>query len=225
MNIKDYAKNPYSFTNILVDAKTYSSKLDNRLLIPFIHFQHIGFFNKDGEVVVEPRFDRVLDDIRSEKDVVRVGIYCTYGYNRASGTPSTYMRAKWGLLNSKGETLIEPEMREIRVSDDKRLLTIQNWTSRWGVITVDGEEVVPFGSYGWMDAFDHGLCRVKRQTEDGRNFWGIIDSDGKIVLPLDFTAVYGFSGKNRASTTIETIDEHGNKRIGTFDLLSRTYKI
>ena len=125
-NIKDLANNAFSNVRIAVDFHDYDIEKDTRLLIPFSYYQYYGMMNKSGEIVVEPKFDRILDSCREDSDVVRVGIYYTYGFNRATKEPSTYLRTKWGLLNSKGKFILEPEYKQIGVSTDSSILTNQN---------------------------------------------------------------------------------------------------
>jgi hypothetical protein len=47
----------------------------------------------------------------------------------------------------------------------------------WGVLDHEGNEIVPFGKYGWIDGFDQGLARVRTQGNSGRvtNTIAIID--------------------------------------------------
>ena len=99
-NINDLAKSEFSNVRIAVNFTDYDIEKDTRLLIPFSYYQHYGMINKDGEVVVEPKFDRILDSCHKDTDVVRVGIFYTYGFNRSTKEPSTYLRTKWGLLNT-----------------------------------------------------------------------------------------------------------------------------
>ena len=218
-NINDLANNEFSNVRIAVDFADYDIEKDSRLLIPFSYYQHYGLMDRNGEVIVEPKFDRILDSCRQESDVIRVGIFYTYGFNRQTKEPSTYLRTKWGLLNSKGEFILEPEYKQIGVSDDCRILTIQHMDGEFEVVSVDGEVIVPKGTYAWIDAYDNGLTRVNNGgCEDKR--WGIIDSNGKVVLPLEFTEIWNFYKKNRTTTSIETIDEYQNKRFGCFNLIT-----
>ena len=47
----------------------------------------------------------------------------------------------------------------------------------WGVLDHEGNEIVPFGKYGWIDGFDQGLARVRTPGNSGRvaNTIAIID--------------------------------------------------
>lgn len=218
-NINDLAKGECSNVRIAVDFTDYDIEKDARLLIPFSYYQHYGMINKDGEVVVEPKFDRIIDSCRKEADVVRVGIFYTYGFNRVTKEPSAYLRTKWGLLDSKGNFILEPEYKQIGVSDDSRILTIQHMDGQYEVISVDGDVIVPKGVYPWIDAFDGGLTRV--YVGDCQNKkWGIIDSQGKVVLPLQYSNIWNFYKKNRTTTTIEAVDEHQNRLVGSFNLIT-----
>ena len=45
---------------------------------------------------------------------------------------------------------------------------IQNSKNEWGVIDIDGQEIVPFGKYAWIDGFESGLARVRTE---GMTWW------------------------------------------------------
>ena len=38
------------------------------------------------------------------------------------------------------------------------IFVVRNKNYEWGVLNIDGFEIVPFGKYEWIDAFDSGLC-------------------------------------------------------------------
>ncbi len=218
-NINDLAKSEFSNVRISVDFSNYNIDKDSRLLIPFSYYQHFGMMNRAGKVVVEPKFDRILDSCSHESDVVRVGIFYTYGFNRFMQDPITYLRTKWGLVDSKGNIILEPEYKQIGVSDDNRILTIQHMDSQYEVISVDGKVIVPKGTYSWIDTFDGGLTRVYIGGCENKK-WGIIDSTGNIVLPLHYSNIWNFYKKNRTTTTIESVDELQNRLVGSFNLIT-----
>lgn len=89
--ITTLAHQEFSNVRVLVDIEDYHVEDDPRLLIPFSYYQHFGLMNRAGEVVVEPKYDRILDSCRKADDVVRVAKHFTYGYNRATKEPSTYI--------------------------------------------------------------------------------------------------------------------------------------
>lgn len=207
----------YANVRVLVDIDDYNISDDIRLLIPFSYYQYYGLMNQKGEVVVEPKFDRIIDSCHQKSDVIRVGIHYTYGVNR---TTATYLRTKWGLVDSEGNFILEPEYRGIGVSTDNRTFTLQHNDGQYEVVNIDGKVIVPKGKYSWIDSFDNRLARVN--FFDGENKWyGIIDDLGNEVLPLVYSNIWNFFNKNRDWVTIEAIDEHGNKRVGEFNLLTR----
>lgn len=89
------------------------------------------------------------------------------------------------------------------------VIVAQNVYYQWGVIDSDGNVIVPFGKYDWIDGFDQGLARVNKttlgdQVEDEcisiDKKWGIIDVYGREVLSLIYDEIWNFLGKNRYST-------------------------
>ena len=45
---------------------------------------------------------------------------------------------------------------------------VENKNYQWGVIDSQGNVVVPFGKYGWIDKFDSGLARVRTHKQSGK---------------------------------------------------------
>ena len=90
---------------------------------------------------------------------------------------------------------------------NKNLYTVQDKNYKYAVLKIDGTEVVPFGKYNWIDGFDNGLARVRignvtnGQKENG-NKWGLINENGKEVLPLEYDDIWAFYGKKRATTKV-----------------------
>lgn len=106
---------------------------------------------------------------------------------------------------------------------------VENAAYQWAVIDNQGNFIVPFGKYGWIDGFDSGLARVRTHSisESARDSvisyfnlseggdsgvicnnskgykWGIINERGEEVLPLVYDNIWNFYRKNRFSTTVE----------------------
>ncbi len=117
---------------------------------------------------------------------------------------------------------------------------VQRSDYSWGVVDDNGNEIVPFGKYGWIDGFEQGLARVRTKKRLGyaRNItaiidlannkvindkqaiqasideerkknpdafakWGIINTKGEEVLPVEYDNIWNFLGKNRFSTQVE----------------------
>lgn len=190
------------YTKFLVPASSYNMQDDNRLLIPFTYGDKIGFANKEGEVVVKPQFTMYYDDCYDESDYIRVAVDDLYGFPRSGGRVATYKRPMYGLIDYKGETIFEPSFYcLIPAIGNKKLYTVQNKHFGYAVLNIDGTEVVPFGKYSWIDGFDKGLARVKignvtnGQKENG-NKWGLINENGKEILPLEYDNIWTFMVRN-----------------------------
>ena len=196
------------YTKILVPASSYNMPDDNRLLIPFTSGDKIGFVTKEGSIVVKPQFTMYYGDCYDESDNIRVAVDNLYGYPRSGGKVATYKRPMYGLINYKGETIFEPSFYSLLPAiGNKKLYTVQNNNFEYAVLNIDGTIVVPFGKYSWIDGFDNGLARVKigkvtNGQKDNGNKWGLINENGKEVLPLEYDDIWTFYGKKRVTTKV-----------------------
>lgn len=201
----------HEYTKVLVPANRYDFNNDKRLLIPFTSGEKIGFANCNQEIVVQPKYTMYYGDCYSENDFIKVGVPYNYGFSRANGNVSAYSKSLYGLINHKGEAVVEPENCGLLVSKNSRniLLTIQNKNGKYGVINIYGEEIIPFGKYDYIDGFDRGLARVKigklsNGKIDNGNLWGVINEDGIEVLLPTYKNIWNFYGKEYNSIVVET---------------------
>ncbi len=200
------------YTKILVPASSYKLSEDKRLLVPFTNGEKIGFVNKEGEIVVKPQYAMYYGDCYDESDYIRVAVDDLRGFARKDGSVSSYKRPVYGLINSDGKTVFEPSLYSlVPAIGNKDLYTVQTKDYKYGVLRIDGTEVVPFGKYSWIDGFDNGLARVKikgvaNERQDKRDKWGLIDEDGNEILPVEYDEIWSFYGKNR--TTTKTVKDN-----------------
>ena len=188
----------HSDTKILVPAKSYDLQADKRLLIPYTSGDKIGFVNREGEVIVPPKYSMYYGECYDKADLIRVSAIYTYGFPRAGGRVATYHCPVYGLINYKGEQIVPLEYFTLLLGKgDNTLVTVQNKEYRYGVIALDGSVVVPFGSYHWIDGFDKGLSRVI-----GCDKWGLINEKGDVVLPVEYDYINSFYAKNTDSVCV-----------------------
>lgn len=186
------------YSKILVPAYTYNLKDDTRLLIPFTKQEKIGFVNRDGVVVVKPQYAMYYGECYTPEDFIKVAVIETREFSRSGGKISIYQYPHYGLINYKGETILEPLYYGLILSTDSNeiLFTVESAVDyKWGVLNVEREIVVPFGKYTWIDGFDNGVARV---IKDGK--WGLIDECGNEVLPIEYDNIWNFYGKKRDNT-------------------------
>ena len=84
---------------------------------------------------------------------------------------------------------------------------IQREDYRYGVTDMEGNVIVPFGKYNWIDGYDHGLARVIINTPVENSPFpsrklGIINEKGEEVLPVEYDQIWNFYEKNRYSTRV-----------------------
>lgn len=132
------------------------------------------------------------------------------------------------------------QYRQTKSPINSTLITVQDTEYRWGVIDPDGNIIVPFGKYAWIDGFQNGLAKVIGHNDttspnivatfdDDWNLvpktnrvaeQGIIDEAGVEVLPLEYR-IWKFYGKD--FPTIKYFK--GNKAYtSSFESLKRRHK-
>ena len=202
-------------TKVLVSAEQYDFSADTRLLIPFTSWDKIGFVNRTGEIVVSPEFTMCYGECYSEEDFIRVSVTECHGYPRSGGKVATYQRPLYGLINHKGEKLLDTVYQSIVPAIGNKALFTVNKDRKYGVVNAQGEEIVPFGTYDWIDGFERGLARVKigrasSNLAHNGNKWGVIDEQGNVVLPIEYKAIWNFYGKSQYSDIIVTTEDGKN---------------
>ena len=67
-----------------------------------------------------------------------------------------------------------------------KVIVAQSTDYKWGVLDLEGNEIVPFGKYGWIDGFYQGLARVRTHGNSGRvaNTVAIFNLDSEANLEV-----------------------------------------
>lgn len=176
----------------LAPISKYDFSNDTRLLIPFMTKLHkMGMMNHNGDVVIKPKYDIICNDIYTEDDVLKVGVLYPHAYARKNGDIAPYVSYRYGILNSRGETIMDTQYKNILLGINSNCITVNNYY----VYNKNGEIVQLKQKYQWIDGFDNGLARV--HSDKG---WGIINENGDEVLPLEFSQIWNFYDKNRSYT-------------------------
>lgn len=147
---------------ILIPATSFNMEADTRILIPFTSFDKIGFMNKQGEVVVKPQYTIYYGECYSTSDFIKVSINESYGFLKNNGEIDCRIRPMYGLINYKGEVVLDINYHSIMPAvGDWSIISVQNRAGKYGVIDMNGNTIVPFGRYDYIDGFDKGFARVK----------------------------------------------------------------
>ena len=186
---------------------------DDRLLIPFSKHGKYGLINRNYEIVLPAKFDTIKGECISSDDLLVIGKENIKIYGDIDN-PRIYKHTVLGVVDSNGKILLDPNFWTIFISDDRQRITVVDYETRQhAVLDRAGNVIVPYGKYSYIDGFDHGLARVKSQDNDR---WGLIDINGKVVLPIEYNRIWNFYEKNRTSTMLV---KDGKERIVSFSAL------
>lgn len=201
MNKGDVLKNKSA--RLIVPSYSYDIESDERLLIPFINGEKIGFINKKKEIVVVPKYAMCFGNCYKTTDYIKVSKPFPYGFLRKNGNISSYVRPVFGVINYKGEEILPLNYFKITQSicSKKKLFTVQNIKGEYGVIDDQKYVIVPFGCYHYISGFDNNfaivseLCFDELTGESKVPYYGIINELGKEIVDLNYQKIVPFYGK------------------------------
>ncbi len=71
------------------------------------------------------------------------------------------------LCNFATKTINMVKEGYINKTDYGKVTVVENHNHQWAVIDEEGNFIVPFGKYGWIDGFEKGLARVRTNKDIG----------------------------------------------------------
>ncbi len=163
-------------------------------VIPVFQGALMGFIDYDGEVVLEPTY---------EKD----GTADSYRFY--NGRMKVKKNGKYGFVNEKAEEVIPCEFDE--ANDFHNSLSAVKKDGLWGYINYNNEQVVPFG-YKKVYPFSNGMAAVINESDS----IGFVNEYGLIAIPFEYdnvgTPSFQKNGlcKIRKDGTWIFIDKDGN---------------
>lgn len=108
----------------------------------------------------------------------------------------------------------DKQYRQTKFPINSRIIVVQDKDYKWGAVDEDGNVIIPFGKYAWIDGFQNGLAKVighndtmspnisaifdnnLNEVKDGRVAeQGIVNEAGEEVLPLQYN-IWKFYGKD-----------------------------
>lgn len=199
-------------TRITASSDSHDFENDRRYLIPFLSGSLIGFVNKEKEIVLPAIYEIVLDDFDYDFSLVRIGGYFPVTITDDDGKTHTYLHKRYGLMNASGQ-LILPVVYEGLTKPyygNGNTYTARSLEKGYAVFSENGNMVVPFGQYDYIDGFDGTFARVKKGCPGSLEYpgdkWGIINEAGKEVVPVEFTHIEPFYAKNLEFCIVEKPD-------------------
>lgn len=126
----------------------------------------------------------------------------------------------------------ENQYRQTKSPINSRLTVVQDREYKWGAIDEDGNIVIPFGKYAWIDGFQNGLAKVishndtmspnivavfgSDSNDERVAEQGIVNEAGEEVLPLeyniwkfygkDYPTIKYFKGEEKHTVTFESLN-------------------
>lgn len=176
---------------------------EEAMLFPALRYTErgndFGYVNKEGEFIIQPRFERAYD------------------FN-SQGLAIVQEKNMMGLIDDKGEYAIQPIYGSISPFVEERAVFVLG--NLMGVMDETGQ-VVTKKTYNFVSDYSEGRALVGISPKDDGNYiYGYIDKAGNEVIPPSFTQ--GGSFKNKAAIVsnkegkFQLIDLDGNV-INTYD--------
>lgn len=137
-----------------------------------------GFINKQSELVIDYLYDNA--------------------YPFKEGMSKIMLRGKWGIIDSKGASIIPPIYNDVDV--DGNIFLVKK-ARKWGWIDKDGKELIPIR---FADAYPFNGNRLTAARLGEK--WGYIDVYGKFVIPARYDFAFSFDG---ALALVETAGRYG----------------
>lgn len=187
--------------SIIVPSKEYDISKDTRTLIPFMKGVKIGFMNKEYKVVLQPTFDAIREDVNDSR-YIHVGVTYSYAYERKNDVPSTYTRIKWGLINTEGHTVLEPQYSSIYVGENYFIVKEaygHDYKCTKSLVDTQGKTIVPFGVYSDIEPFENGLARCRSNrigVGDRIELFAVINELGVELLKSQERPIKPFYGNH-----------------------------
>lgn len=97
----------------------------------------------------------------------------------------------YGAMDCNNNIVIEPLYKEM-YPFSCGLSMVRNQNYEYTYINQYNQQITPFGRYNWCDSqFTCGYARVaKYDFFEEKNKWGIIDTKGNIIVPLEYDKIW-----------------------------------
>lgn len=186
--IKYFEKQPQIF-------RSSSTPLINNLklpsIIPNIKNKKIHFTNRTGEFVCGD-FDNVKESPDNE--------YWSVSKNEL-----------WGIIDSNGKEVIPISYNEIKFQEDSKYLLASNENGKWGVVDLSNSIII---SFNYATIKKHPTRDLFVISRFDKKQYGVIDINGKLVVPEDYTNLEFYNDyiiaekaiKNKESSGLLTLD-------------------
>lgn len=206
---------------VFTSAASVSGQTAERsYLFPVALNEKHGYIDKQGQMVIPPRFDLVKT---FSEGLAPVAVRANWGYidqsgefviaprfsmarNFSEGLAAVLLKGRYGFINCKGKLVIEPQFE--KAGDFSEGLARVKRNGRWAFINKSGETVF-VAPFDYVDDFRGGFSVVAKRFDDGTSMEfahgnvkvSFIDRTGKLSSIGWLTAANRFSeGLSSVST-------------------------
>jgi hypothetical protein len=183
------------FEEILNDPRVNSREVGEREGIEYFQYMEngkTGFRDLDGNIVIKAIYESA-EMFSEEHSAVEID-------------------GKWGLINEKGEYVIEPQYDFLGGLHNGLVSFRQNDLT--GFLDVNGNvKIEP--KFHWVDEFSEGLCAVSTDWKtDEPRLYGYIDTSGNQVIDFKYQHANKFEngiGKVQLNNLWGAVDKEGKE--------------
>lgn len=149
-----------------------------------IEYSKIKNFQSEGAWVMK---DKKWGLINSKGEIIIPFQYEAVSYFK-EGLSSVELNGKYGYIDSKGKIVI-PFIYDYAFEFSEGYASVCIVDDSCGYINKEGKTVIPFEyETNFGSEFSEGLAEVRQQ-----GFYGFIDSNGKIIVPIKFNSPYDYN--------------------------------
>ena len=166
-----------------------------------------GYINHKGEEVIPCQFDSEAEE--GEGGELNFGKSYCVSHRFSEGVAVVRLNEKWGVINKKGNVIVEYGRYEYIDDCHDGLLYVHSDNKSF-FLNTKGDVAIDASEYGSALPFSDGFCRVCKNDK-----FGYIDTNGVLVIPCQYSSARSFSeGKaivNFSDGGYTCIDKQGNE--------------
>ena len=154
----DKDDNQVTFDEPSYPARSFEEPV-SKVFETFIIDEKYGVKDKDGKIIIQPKYDYLFYDNNEDIFIIRKG-------------------DKWGILDSKGGIIIKPKYETLRFSEGLAAVKVKG---KWGFIDKTGDMVIQ-PRFDKAEEFENGQAHIKLNGK-----LGIIDKKGEYIVKPVFS--------------------------------------
>lgn len=178
----------------LINSLKGFTSYDNSFLI--IENEKFGFINKEGEIIIEPQYDKIKQNSFFPR------------YTLLKNKKQDYLFDKFSCniidFECEYDNISLPKTIEKGSMDEWAIFVLKRG-EEYAAYTGDGTTISSFGEYDYIIPFISGMSLVKKD-----DLWGIIDFDGDVIFYPQYKQIKNFPTN---LTNVCMLDKYGYSEV------------